>query len=259
MGIWEKVSRENGYVQDNLNSSDLQRSQQFSLMLKKMLVDSQTYSVGFHQIGWHGVQNEEIPIVNSFLEKGISTIRQGEQGGVLQVVAMLGNSNIAQKIDVSVDRFYYMSKVEERTGACIVAIPEYLRGFDGKKYLLGKFSDDLEHSERDTHNHDEPISILFNKTGNLPPEFILGIITRNSEGEVCLDANENFISNLSENEQSTLLDQYFQKGLPQQEMPEILNIETAVRRALKDGVTSKDVREATQQNTRDERSEEYEQ
>lgn len=221
MGIWNQLLNQREIIIDELNASDFSIINNFTQNLNQMLTGNKKYSIGFHDIGMHGVEQEASSLSESFFNHGIKTQRISEQGGVPQVVAILGNSSISKKVNLTTERLYYMSKIEGRIGGCIVAIPEFLENNNGEKYSLGLFPDGLDHSVRDYLKPSQfPISMLFNKTGVLPQEFILGMVYKGENNEICLETNPNFVSILSKDEQSNLLNHLFSKGLPPEKFVE---------------------------------------
>lgn len=180
-----------------------------------LMAEDGVYSVGVHK--FLGEVEDLDSLASSILGKGLLTQRH-ENGGVPEIVYMKGSHDVIQKTSEMIDDLIAYV-LDGQRGGTIISIPASLRGRDGNDYYLGLFPDDMDFIAKDDKRvMFLPISRLFNINGGLPAEFILGIIQRTKGEGISIVRNENYISNLPQEKQMELLESYFEKGMPKEQV-----------------------------------------
>ena len=159
------------------------------------------YSIGSHICGLNNkIQSDPSLLADSILEKGLISARR-EGGGVLENVKMYGNKDVKKNLENMLSTFYSRALFFNGGGA-VVCIPTTLLSDDGKNMSIGSFPNDLNFIAKDDPRVTSlPINRLVNKIGFIPPQFIVGVVSKDSEGVVKYRKNDKFISLLSQEEQ----------------------------------------------------------
>ena len=172
----------------------------------------ETYSVGIHLCGVNNrIMSEGHELAKSILEKGLISARR-EGGGLLENVYMLGTEDLDTKLAKSFEDAYIRA-VSYNLGGVIVAIPATMLTSEGR-VSIGEFPNDLDFVAKDDPRCTLlPINLFVRNIGYLPPEFILGVVSNDMNGETIFTKNERYISKLSEEEQIELYEKFVGMGL----------------------------------------------
>ena len=177
-----------------------------------MLRQGETYSVGMHMAGVsHKIMSEPHLYAQSILEKGLLSGGK-EGGGVVENVHVFGTENIDEKLAKTFNSLYVRS-VSRGKGGVIVAIPSTMLTRDGRVFI-GEYPNDLEFiSKSDPRVVNIPINRFVSLIEYLPPEFILGVVSPDINGDTIFTKNDRYISVLPEEEQIALYEKFVKMGL----------------------------------------------
>jgi len=179
----------------------------------EMLQPSVDYSVGVHMIGYsaaHDVLGDANNVVQSFFDSGIN--QSDSHGGVLQNVSIYGSENVEANMNSILEKTYKFQISNTYDGGVVVAIPSTMLNESGERVFIGDYPSGLASVARDQVTINNPINNFVSKTKNLPPEFIVGIVSE-VDGEAVFTKNPNFISELSPEEQINVYKRLVDSGL----------------------------------------------
>ena len=204
----------NSYLENKIKtilSDNLSKNVETCLNMLNLLPD---YSIGSHYCGYSSsIMSKPEELAESFLTKGLLLSNEGS--GILQNIYMLGNENVDIKIQEKIKEFYeHLICGAKYKGGVLVAIPTTLLNENHERVYIGEFPNDLDFIGKDDKRITNlPINKFVMKNRYLPPEFILGVVSKNENGEVGFTQNNRFISQLSEEEQIEFYKELVAKGL----------------------------------------------
>ncbi len=172
----------------------------------------ETYSIGIHLCGVNNrIMSKDYELAESILQKGLISARN-EGGGVLENVYILGTQDIDTKIADGLKQTYARA-VTRNLGGAIVAIPATMLTSEGR-VAIGEFPNDLDFIAKDDKRCTIlPINMFVKRIGYLPPEFILGVVSNDKNGDTSFTRNDRFISILPEEEQIEVYEKFASMGL----------------------------------------------
>ncbi len=179
----------------------------------EMLSKMEEFTIGSHMCGLNNrIMCEPSMLAKSILEKGLISARR-EGGGVAENVHILGDDNIIDNLRSMLEKFYSFA-LYRNTGGAVVAIPTTMLSENGERVEIGTFPKNLDFISKDDRRvANLPINIFVNNIGYLPPEFILGVVSKNESDDVTFTKNNRFITELSEDEQIELYNKFVSMGL----------------------------------------------
>ena len=172
-------------------SDNLSKNVETCLNMLNLLPD---YSIGSHYCGYSSsIMSKPEELAESFLTKGLLLSNEGS--GILQNIYMLGNENVDIKIQEKIKEFYeHLICGAKYKGGVLVAIPTTLLNENHERVYIGEFPNDLDFIGKDDKRITNlPINKFVMKNRYLPPEFILGVVSKNENGEVGFTQNNRFI------------------------------------------------------------------
>lgn len=179
----------------------------------EMLSKMSEFTIGSHMCGLNNrIMCEPSILAKSILEKGLISARR-EGGGIAENVHILGDENIIDNLRSMLEKFYSFA-LFRNTGGAVVAISTTMLDENGERVSIGEFPKNMDFiSKDDSRIISLPINLFVNKIGYLPPEFIMGVVSKDENDDVTFTKNDRFIAELTKDEQIELYDKFVSMGL----------------------------------------------
>ncbi len=179
----------------------------------EMLSKMNGFTIGKHMCGLNNnIMCAPHELAQSILTKGLISARS-EGGGIAENVHLLGDANIIDNLRSMLENFYSRAIFLNKGGA-VVAIPTTMINENNEQVPIGTFPNDLEFISKDDYRVTSlPINRFVTKIGYLPPQFIMGVVSKDENDKVSFTKNNRFITELSIEEQVELFNKFVSLGL----------------------------------------------